>query len=60
MGLGESIEGKGGDGENDLFLSLAADPALGHAATQLRLQHLHTLGRALEPHGAAQILGLAP
>ena len=44
---------------HDLFLPRADDAVLRHAVAQPPLDLLHALDRALEAHGAPQLLGLA-
>ncbi len=59
MRLGEAVERERGDRLDDLVLVGAGDAARRHAGAQPRLDRLHALDRALEAHGAPELLGLA-
>jgi hypothetical protein len=59
VGFGESVEGKGGDRENDFFLRLRRDSVLRHASTELGFDFFHAGLRAFESHGAAEFFGFA-
>ncbi len=57
--LGKAVEGEGGDGADDGVRVLAHDPVALHALPKPALDVLHALLRALEAHGAPQLLGFA-
>ena len=57
VGFGESVEGKGADGFDDLVLNEEVDVAFGHAVAEFFGDGFHAFIGAFEGHGAAEFVG---